>query len=218
MNVIFLGPISSGKGTQSQMVADKYNLIAISVGELLRDRRNIPDEIGLKIASMQKQGLLVDDDITLQVLEEKVKTCKENEGILFDGYPRTLDQADMLDKLLEKYNRQIDKVINFELEDRAVIDRISGRLICKCGENYHRIYKKPVKENICDKCGQELYQRDDDTEEGVKKRLEIYHSCVVPLIDFYNNRNLLANVDALQDIEKVSDDIDKILGGVGSDN
>jgi len=214
MNIIFLGPISSGKGTQAQIAANKYNLVAISVGELLRDRRNIEDEIGLKIASLQKQGKLVDDDITLQVLEEKVKTCKENEGILFDGYPRTINQAHLLDKLLKKYGRKIDKVINFEIEDKAIVDRISGRLICKCGENYHRIYKKPVIENICDKCGQDLYQRDDDTDEGIKKRLEIYHTYVVPLIDFYNNRNLIANVDALQEIEKVSKDIEKILGGI----
>ena len=213
MNVIFLGPISCGKGTQGQIAVEKYNLVAISIGELLRERRNIQDEIGLKIASLQKQGMLVDDDVTLQVLEEKVKKCKKRQGILFDGYPRTIHQAYLLDELLKKYNRKIDKVINFEIEDKAIVDRISGRLICKCGETYHRIHKKPVKENVCDKCGQDLYQRDDDTDEGVRKRLEIYHSCVVPLIDFYNNRNLLANVDALQEIENVTKDIDKILGG-----
>ena len=214
MNIIFLGPISSGKGTQGQIVVDKYNLVAISIGELLRERRNIQDEIGLKIASLQKQGLLVDDDITLQVLEEKVRNCKNKQGILFDGYPRTIHQAHLLDELLKKYNREIDKVVNFEIEDKAIVDRISGRLICKCGETYHRIHKKPVKENICDKCGDSLYQRDDDTEEGITKRLEIYHSNVVPLIDFYKNRNLLANVDALQDIETVAADIDEILGGI----
>jgi len=214
MNVIFLGPISCGKGTQSRIVVDKYNMVAISIGELLRERRNIQDEIGLKIASLQKQGKLVDDDIALQVLEEKVKKCEKDQGILFDGYPRTLNQAHLLDKLLEKYDRKIDKVINFEIDDEAIVDRIGGRLICKCGESYHRIHRKPVKENICDKCGLDLFQRDDDTEEGIKKRLEIYHTCVVPLIDFYNNRNLLANVNALQEIEKVTKDIEIILGGV----
>ena len=213
MNIIFLGPISCGKGTQGQIAVDRYNLIAISIGELLRERRNVQDEIGLKIASLQKEGKLVDDDITLKVLEEKVKKCDVNQGIFFDGYPRTIHQAHLLDELLKKYNREIDKVINFEIDDKAIVDRIGGRLICKCGETYHRVYKKPVKENICDKCGQSLYQRDDDTNEGIRKRLEIYHSCVVPLIDFYNNRNLLANVDALQEIEKVSNDIVKILGG-----
>lgn len=214
MNIIFLGPISCGKGTQSSFVAEKYNLVHVSVGELLRERRSIEDEIGLKIAFLQKQGKLVDDDITLQVLEERIKTCDKNKGILFDGYPRTMNQAHLLDDLLKKYGRKIDKVINFEIDDEAIVDRIGGRLICKCGETYHRVHKKPVKENICDKCGHGLYQRDDDTDEGIKKRLEIYHSCVVPLIDFYDNRNLLANVNAFQDIEKVSDDIVKILGGV----
>ena len=213
MNIIFLGPISCGKGTQGQIVVDKYNLVAISIGNLLRERRKIEDEIGLKIASLQKQGMLVDDDITLTVLEEKVKTCKENQGILFDGYPRTIHQAHLLDELLAKYDRKIDKVINFEIDDEAVVDRIGGRLICRCGETYHRTHKKPVNENICDKCGQDLYQRDDDTDEGIKKRLEVYHTCVVPLIDFYNNRNLLANVNALQEIEKVAKDIETILGG-----
>ena len=213
MNVIFLGPISCGKGTQSRIVADEYKMVAISIGELLRERRNIQDEIGLKIASLQKQGKLVDDDITLQVLDEKVKECQKNQGILFDGYPRTLDQATTLDKLLEKYDRKIDKVINFEIDDKAIIDRIGGRLVCECGETYHRIHKKPVKENICDKCGSNLYQRDDDTDEGIMKRLEVYHTHVVPLIDFYGNRNLLANVDALQEIEKVAKDIGNILGG-----
>ena len=214
MNIIFLGPIASGKGTQSKIASSKYNLVAISIGELLRERRNIEDEIGLKIASLQQQGVLVDDDITLQVLEEKVKTCKENEGILFDGYPRTMKQANMLDELLKKYNRKIDKVINLEIDDKAIIDRIGGRLICKCGETYHTTHKKPVKENICDKCGGSLYQRDDDTEEGIKKRLEVYHTYVEPLIDLYKNRGLLANVNALQSIESISNDIEKILGGV----
>lgn len=214
MNVIFLGPISCGKGTQSSFVAEKYNLVHISIGNLLRDRRNIEDEIGLKIASLQKQGELVDDDITLQVLSEKIKTCDVNRGILFDGYPRTIHQAYLLDELLKKYNRKIDIVINFEIDDMAIIDRIGGRLICKCGETYHRIYKKPVKEDVCDCCGQALYQRDDDTPEGVKKRLEVYHTCIVPLIDLYDSRGLLANVNALQDIAKVSSDIEEILGGV----
>ena len=214
MNIIFLGPIASGKGTQSQIASSKYNLVPISIGELLRERRSIQDEIGLKIASLQKQGVLVDDDITLQVLEEKVKSCKEDEGILFDGYPRTMNQANMLDELLKKYNRKIDKVVNFEIDDKAIIDRIGGRLICKCGETYHITHKKPVKENVCDKCGDALYQRDDDTEEGIKKRLEVYHTYVEPLIDFYKNRNLLADVNAFQSIESISNDIEKILGGV----
>ncbi len=214
MNIIFLGPISSGKGTQSQMAAKKYNLLPISTGELLRERRNKNDEIGVKIASLQKQGRLVDDEIVLQVLEEKVKTCASDMGILFDGYPRTLHQANLLDELLKKYDRKIDKVINLEIDDEAIVDRISGRLVCKCGETYHKIYKKTVKEGICDKCGQALYQRDDDTKEGIKRRLEVYHTQVVPLIDFYDKRNLLANVNALQDIEKVSQDINRILGGV----
>ena len=113
-----------------------------------------------------------------------------------------------------KYNRKIDKVINFEIDDSAIIDRIGGRLICKCGETYHRKHKKPVNENICDKCGGALYQRDDDTEEGIKKRLDIYHTYVVPLIDLYSSKNLLASVNALQDIGKVYEDIRKILGGV----
>ncbi len=213
MNIIFLGPISCGKGTQSSFVAERYNLVHISVGNLLRDRRNIEDEVGLKIAFLQKQGKLVDDDITLQVLEEKIKTCDSNKGILFDGYPRTLNQANLLDELLKKYDRKIDKVINFEIDDKAIIDRIGGRLICKCGETYHRSYKKPVKENICDKCGNELYQRDDDTEAGIKKRLEVYHTYVKPLIGFYKDKNLLANVNALQSIESISNDIENILGG-----
>lgn len=214
MNIIFLGPIASGKGTQAQIAASKYNLVAISIGELLRERRSLKDEIGLKIASLQQQGILVDDDITLQVLEEKVKTCKENEGILFDGYPRSINQAHLLDELLKKYNRKVDKVINFEIDDEAIVDRIGGRLICKCGETYHLTHKKPVKENICDKCGGGLYQRDDDTEAGIKKRLEVYHTSVKPLVSFYDDRKILTNVNALQSIESISNDIESILGGV----
>lgn len=213
MNIIFLGPIASGKGTQAQIAASKHNLVAISIGELLRERRSLKDEIGFKIASLQKQGKLVDDDITLQVLEEKVKTCKEESGILFDGYPRSMNQAYLLDELLKKYNRKIDRVINFEIDDKAIVDRIGGRLVCKCGETYHQIYKKPVKENVCDKCGDILYQRDDDTEEGIKRRLEVYHTSVKPLVSFYDDRDLLSNVNALQSIDAISNDIEKILGG-----
>ena len=214
MNIIFLGPIASGKGTQAKIASSKYNLIAISIGELLRERRCLKDDIGLKIASLQQQGLLVDDDITLRVLEEKIKTCNKNEGIVFDGYPRTMTQAYLLDELLKKYGRKVDKVINFEIDDKAIVDRIGGRLICKCGETYHTTYKKPVTNGICDKCNEELYQRDDDTEQGIKKRLEVYHTLVKPLVEFYEHRNLLTNVNALQPIDSISIDIEKILGGV----
>lgn len=218
MNVILLGPISSGKGTQASFIENNFNVISISIGELLRKRREIKDEIGLKIASMQQQGLLVDDDITLQVLEEKIKTCDMNQGILFDGYPRTIYQVTLLDNLLKKYDRQINIVINLEIDDKAIIDRIGGRLLCsKCGEIYHITQRKPVKEGICDKCGSDLYKRDDDTEEGIKKRLDVYHNYVVPVIKEYTQRGLVTNVNALQDIEKVSADIKRILGGVSSD-
>lgn len=214
MNIIFLGPIASGKGTQAKISAGKHNLIAISIGDLLRERRSLKDEIGLKIASLQQQGLLVDDDITLQVLEEKVKSCRQDQGILFDGYPRSITQAYMLEELLKKYDREIDKVINFEMDDVTIVDRIGGRLNCKCGETYHIKHKKPVNKNICDKCGEKLYQRDDDTEEGIKKRLEVYHTSVQPLVKFYDDRKILANVNALQSIDAISNDIEKILGGV----
>ena len=214
MNIIFLGPISCGKGTQSSFVAEKYNLVHVSIGELLRERRNIEDEIGLKIAFLQKQGILVDDDITLQVLEEKIKTCDEKKGILFDGYPRTLIQANLLDELLSKYGRKIDKVINFEIDDEAIVDRIGGRLICKCGETYHRIHKKPVKENVCDKCGESLYIRNDDAAETVKNRLETYHTQTEPLKAFYESRGLLKTVVGQEGVEATTALVYKVLSDV----
>ena len=214
MNIIFLGPISCGKGTQSSFVAEKYNLVHVSVGELLRERRNIEDEIGLKIALLQKQGQLVDDDITLQVLEEKIKTCDDNQGILFDGYPRTLNQAEALTAFLPTIGKKIDAVVDLEISEDVVVERIVNRLSCpNCKKGYNKLYVPPKKEGICDDCNTPLIQREDDNEETIRSRLTIYHDRTQPLIDYYDNLGLIISINSNQTIEKVTKDIIVSLEG-----
>ena len=215
MNIIFLGAPSCGKGTQAKIVSKKYKVRHISTGDLLREKVENPrDPLGLEIKEVIDKGCFVDDEMIIKLIDELISKLDSDEGILFDGFPRTLDQARLLDQLFKKYGRKIDYVIDFEIDDRVVLERISGRRSChECGRSYHIKFNPPKQENTCDVCGSELIIRADDNVESAKVRLTNYYALTYPLIDYYKEQGKLISINALQDIEDVSKDIEDILGG-----
>ena len=215
MNIIFLGAPSCGKGTQAKVISNKYRINHISTGDLLREKVENPrDPLGLQIREVIDKGCLVEDELIIKLIDEKINELTSDEGILFDGFPRTLDQARLLDQLFKKYGRHIDYVIDFEIDDRVVLERISGRRSCHdCGRSYHIKFNPPKQENTCDVCGSELIIRADDNIESAKVRLTNYYALTYPLIDYYKEQGKLISINALQDIDDVSKDIDDILGG-----
>lgn len=199
--IIFLGPPGAGKGTQSQLLKERNNFIQISTGDLLREAVKNQTPLGLKAKEYMNEGKLVPDELIISLIEEKLKEYKDS-NIIFDGFPRTIPQAESLNKLLKDFNRDINAVILFKIEDEEVIKRLSGRRVCpSCGAVYHIIYNPPKNDEICDKCGAKLIQRDDDKEEVIRKRLEVYHQQTKPLVDYYKNKIL--EIDATDEPENV---------------
>ena len=215
MNIIFLGAPSCGKGTQAKVISKEYRVNHISTGDLLREKVENPrDPLGLQIKEIIDKGGLVDDELIIKLIDEKISELTSDEGILFDGFPRTLEQAELLDQLFKKYGRQIDYVINFELDDRVVLERISGRLTCaECGKSYHVKFNPPKVENTCDVCCSKLIVRKDDNEKSAVVRLANYYALTYPLIDYYKGQGKLVSVAAFKDINEITKDIMSILGG-----
>lgn len=213
MNIIFLGAPSCGKGTQAKIISNSFKVKHISTGDLLREKVNDPcDPLGLQIKTVIEKGLLVDDDLIIKLIDNKINELTSDEGILFDGFPRTLEQAKLLDQLFTKYGRVVDHVINFEIDDRVVLERIGGRRSClECGKSYHVKFNPPKVENTCDVCGSKLIIRNDDNEKSAKVRLTNYYALTYPLIDYYKEQGKLTSIDAIKSIDEVSKDIKNIL-------
>lgn len=204
MKLMIIGPQGSGKGTQAKLLEKKFNLVHVATGDLLRDAVKEKTELGLKIKDILERGELVPDGIVISLIKEELKDSK---NFILDGFPRTLEQAKALDKIT-----RLDKVIDIIVSDKESIKRISGRRSCpKCGAVFHVITNPPKKENLCDNCGSELIQRDDDKEDVIKKRLKIYHEQTSLLEDFYRNEGILEEINGEQSIEKVFEDIVKVL-------
>lgn len=216
MNIMFLGVPSSGKGTQAEFVSKKYKLAHLSIGELLRKKIDDPnDPEGQDIREKINKGILVDNDLIMRIIETFISNLSSDEGILFDGFPRSVEQAILLDELFEKIGKKLDYVINFELDDRVVMERISGRRLCpNCGKSYHIKFNPPKTIDTCDGCGSKLVIREDDNEESVKGRLKTYYTQTHPLINYYKEQGKLIGIDATQDIESIARNIDDILGGI----
>ena len=213
MKIIMLGAPGAGKGTQAKKIAAKYSIPHISTGDIFRANIKNGTELGLKAKSYMDAGGLVPDEITIGMLLDRIHQADCENGYVLDGFPRTIPQAESLTEALKKIGEAIDFAVNVDVPDENIINRMSGRRAClNCGATYHIVYNAPKTENVCDTCGQELVLRDDDKPETVKKRLDVYHDQTQPLIDYYKNEGVLAEVDGTLDMEDVFQAIVKILG------
>ena len=198
-NIIFIAPPAAGKGTQSKLVSEEYNIPHISTGDLLREEIAKETELGKSIKEDMEKGNLVSDEVITTLLKNRITSPDCKNGYILDGFPRTIPQAEALEKFAK-----IDAAVNFDIEDAAVVDRLGGRVCCKdCGQMYHVKTMPPKVAGKCDKCGGELYTRDDDKPESIQNRLVVYRNSTAPLIDFYRNKNLLVDIDAKPAPEKV---------------
>ena len=207
-----MGPPGAGKGSQSSRIREHYNIVSISTGQMFRDAYNNNEPIGIEAMKFIKDGNLVSDDITNEIVRLRLSKSDASESFILDGYPRTVNQAISLDKMLEDMSTGLDKVINILSSHDVLFERMEQRRVCDgCDATYHLRFKKPTTEGICDKCGGNLYQRQDDTHESVKRRLEIYESKTKPLLDYYEEKGILFNVNGMQDFDHVYSDIIDIL-------
>ena len=213
MRIIMMGPPGVGKGTEAVILVKHFNIPHISTGNIFRELFHDDTEIGKIAKSYIDRGELVPDDITNEIVHQRLSKDDVKDGFLFDGYPRNIAQAEALDKMLEEKNWTLDAVINFQATDELIIERISGRRVCKnCGAVYHIHNKPPKTEGVCDQCGGQLIQRDDDKQETVLRRLRIYYDQTEPVIGYYKDSGLIVNIDGSQTIEKTNADIMKVLG------
>lgn len=213
MRLILLGPPGAGKGTQASSIVEKYHIPHISTGDIFRKNIKEGTELGKKAKEYMDQGLLVPDELVVAIVEDRLQQADCKNGFLLDGFPRTVNQAEALDQALAKMNVAMDKVINVEVDKDILVGRAVGRRICKeCGATYHITFNPSSKGELCDKCGGTLYQRADDNEETVSKRIQVYLNETQPLIDYYSQKGILATIDGQQDINKVFVDIVASLG------
>lgn len=212
MKIVMLGAPGAGKGTQAKRIAEKFNIPHVSTGDIFRANIKNGTALGKEAKEYMDQGKLVPDELTVRILLDRVaqEDCKN--GYVLDGFPRTIPQAEVLDSELAKLGTGVDYAINVEVPDDNIIGRMSGRRAClKCGATYHLSFLPSKKEGICDNCGSELVLRDDDKPETVKKRLDVYHEQTQPLIDFYNNKGVLKEVDGTVAPDDVFKAIEEIL-------
>ncbi len=196
MRLVFLGPPGVGKGTQAANISLKENISHISSGVLLREAVESKTGIGLKAKEYIEKGLLVPDELVVKIVEVKITSSECEKGFILDGFPRNLSQAKILDNTLNEVGKKIDKVFYFTASEETIIKRIAGRRICKsCGADYHEMFSPPVNNNVCDKCGVELYQRKDDYPETISMRLQVYREQTEKLIDYYKEKDELIEIN-----------------------
>lgn len=213
MKIIMLGAPGAGKGTQAQMIADKYQIPHVSTGDIFRANIKNGTKLGMEAKKYMDQGLLVPDELTVKILLDRVAQDDCAGGYVLDGFPRTIPQAQVLDKALAELGDAIDVAVNVDVPDENIVRRMSGRRAClSCGATYHIEHVPPKAEGICDKCGQSLVLRDDDRAETVQNRLKVYHDQTQPLIDFYAGKGVLKTVDGTADMKDVFTAIVDILG------
>lgn len=211
MDIILLGPPGSGKGTQAKMIADKYKVKHISTGDILRENVRNGTPLGVEAKKYMEAGKLVPDSLLIDIIKDRLAKPDVKAGWMLDGYPRTIPQAEALDKILPGLGQKIDVVLNIDVPDAELIKRVTGRRMCKCGTTYHIQFNPPKVPGKCDACGADLYQRADDTEETVKQRLAAYHAQTQPLIDFYEKRGVVKTVLGVGDIKAIFGEIAKVL-------
>lgn len=213
MKIIMLGAPGAGKGTQAKQIADKYSIPHISTGDIFRVNIKNGTELGKKAKQYMDQGALVPDELTCDLVMDRIQQDDCKNGFVLDGFPRTIPQAEALDAALGKINEKMDYAIDVDVPDENIVNRMSGRRAClNCGATYHLISIPPKVEGICDRCGSEIVLREDDKPETVQKRLKVYHEQTQPLIDYYKNQGILKSVDGTQPMDEVFKAIVTILG------
>ncbi|MCI9082913.1 MAG: adenylate kinase [Lachnospiraceae bacterium] len=213
MKIIMLGAPGAGKGTQAKQIADKYSIPHISTGDIFRANLKAGTELGKKAKEYMDQGLLVPDELTCDLVMDRISQDDCKNGFVLDGFPRTIPQAEALDAALTKIGQKMDYAVDVDVPDENIINRMSGRRAClNCGATYHIVSIPTKVEGVCDRCGSPVVLRDDDQPETVKKRLEVYHAQTQPLIDYYKKQNILKSVDGTQPMEEVFRAIVEILG------
>ncbi len=214
MNIILVGRPGSGKGTQGKVLSEEYNIPIISTGDILRAAVREKTPLGLQAREYMDKGALVPDELVVEMVVTRLQEGDCRKGFILDGFPRNIGQAEALDRTLSTLDKGIDHVLNFEVEHKEIIKRLSGRRTCrKCGEAYHIIFNMPVNIGICDKCGGELYQRDDDKEETIEARLKVYEEHTAPLVEYYRQKELLKAINGIGGVDQIKEQIINVICG-----
>jgi len=212
MNILIMGPPGAGKGTQASRIASFYEIPHISTGDMFRAEIKQGSDLGKKIKSYLDSGQLVPDEVTVEVVKKRLQQADTQKGFLLDGFPRTIPQAEALDGILKEMGRSLDLVINIKVDPQVLLDRMTGRRVCqKCGATYHVVNQPPRVEGVCDQCGGELYQRSDDTVETVSNRLDVYQKQTAPLLEYYQQRGIVAEINGEQSIDDVFKEIQEVI-------
>jgi len=215
MRLVLLGAPGAGKGTQAVVISQKYNVPHISTGDIFRSNIKNGTELGRKAKEYIDKGLLVPDELTVDIVKDRISQPDCKAGFILDGFPRTIYQAERLDEILKELNVELDCALNIYVPDEEIIKRMSGRRVCsKCGMSYHIVYNQPKVENICDSCNGELIQRDDDKEETVIQRLNTYHKQTEPLIEYYEKKGKLLTVQGQEGVDDTTKEVLNALSGV----
>ncbi|RLA86133.1 MAG: adenylate kinase [Deltaproteobacteria bacterium] len=216
MNLVLLGPPGSGKGTQAKRLSERLGIPHISTGDILREAVREGTALGKEAKRFMDEGKLVPDEVVIGIVKERLRGEDCEKGAIFDGFPRTVAQAEALDRIMEELGRRVDRVIDIEVSEEEVLRRLTGRRTCKnCGAMYHVVFNPPKEPGVCDRCGGELYQRDDDREETIRERLRVYREQTEPLIDYYRSKGILYSVKGEGKIEDIEGEILRAIGVEG---
>lgn len=215
MNIILLGPPGAGKGTQAQRLVDGHGMRQLSTGDMLRAAVKAETPVGLQAKAVMERGELVSDEIVSALIDAELADLDASVGVIFDGYPRTVAQAESLDQILARHDRALDYVIELEVDEDALVERITGRFSCaSCGKGYHDKFEQPAAEGTCDKCGgHEFKRRPDDNEETVRTRMAEYRAKTAPILPFYETRGIVRRIDGMADIDAVTAALEGIVAG-----
>ncbi len=213
MNIVLIGPPGAGKGTQSKLLSERFSIPQISTGDILRANVREKTPMGLRAKDYMERGVLVPDELVVEMVVDRLSQDDCARGFILDGFPRNVKQAEALEETLDKSGKKIDAVIGFEVERRELVRRLSGRRVCrKCGATYHIIFNPPINIDVCDRCGDELYQRDDDKEETIEARLKVYEEETLPVVEYYKKRGLYKGVNGIGSVDEINEAIVKAIG------